>query len=517
MHTTQRRRRISIASWALALVLFAAGLGAMAWRTVATDAPFSPPQVRDTWLVEAQAFVTTEGRLAKITLQAPQRSAGYEILEESFESDGFSLGAISVDGRREIVWSRRAPAGEYRLRYQALIRYTSNVYRPPALSSVDWSPRASLRASQRRWLEELVDRYDNSARPSDGDSRSRISGLLKLLADELEEPSRGDVFGDFSHAKRLKVSRQLLFLAGYESREAHGVPLIEARRDARSFSWLEIKTDDGWQPFDVNAAQYQAPPGYFAWWRGETDLIRSEGVSATSLLLSVAPVDRPDAITTTADPDSLLGRLSFESLSAESQAVFRGLLLLPLGALIISFLRCVIGLQTFGTFMPVLIALAFRETGLWMGLALFTGVIAIGLLARAIFDSLRLLIVPRLSATLTLVIIIVVLCAALLDSWSFPSAMHVALFPIVILTMTIERMAILWDEIGALKSIRQGVLSLFAASLVFLVIQDPNVEYLFFVFPELLLVVLGMLIILGRYSGFRLIELYRFRSFFKRQ
>ena len=37
------------------------------------------------------------------------------------------------------------------------------------------------------------------------------------------------------------------------------------------------------------------------------------------------------------------------------------------------------------------------------------------------------------------------------------------------------------------------------------------VEYLFFTFPELLLILLAGCLVLGRYAGFRLLELKRFR------
>jgi len=37
-------------------------------------------------------------------------------------------------------------------------------------------------------------------------------------------------------------------------------------------------------------------------------------------------------------------------------------------------------------------------------------------------------------------------------------------------------------------------------------------KHLFFVFPELLLWVLAICLLLGRYSGYRLLELVRFKS-----
>lgn len=41
---------------------------------------------------------------------------------------------------------------------------------------------------------------------------------------------------------------------------------------------------------------------------------------------------------------------------------------------------------------------------------------------------------------------------------------------------------------------------------------QPQLQYLLFVFPELLLVVLAVILLLGRYTGYRLSELWRFRS-----
>ena len=41
---------------------------------------------------------------------------------------------------------------------------------------------------------------------------------------------------------------------------------------------------------------------------------------------------------------------------------------------------------------------------------------------------------------------------------------------------------------------------------------SEHLSYLMFVFPELLLVILGVCLIMGRYTGYRLSELIRFRE-----
>ena len=59
---------------------------------------------------------------------------------------------------------------------------------------------------------------------------------------------------------------------------------------------------------------------------------------------------------------------SLLSLPLHTQRVYRMLLMVPVGAFLLVILRNIIGIITFGTFMPVLIALAFRETQLLWGI-----------------------------------------------------------------------------------------------------------------------------------------------------
>ena len=55
-------------------------------------------------------------------------------------------------------------------------------------------------------------------------------------------------------------------------------------------------------------------------------------------------------------------------------------------------------------------------------------------------------------------------------------------------------------------------ISLLVAALSYLVMSLDVVEHMVFIFPELLLVLLAATLLLGRYRGFRLLELRRFRA-----
>jgi len=53
--------------------------------------------------------------------------------------------------------------------------------------------------------------------------------------------------------------------------------------------------------------------------------------------------------------------------------------------------------------------------------------------------------------------------------------------------------------------------------LAYLTMSVPVVEHLTFNFPELLISLLGVILLIGKYTGYRLSELYRFRDMAKMQ
>ena len=143
---------------------------------------------------------------------------------------------------------------------------------------------------------------------------------------------------------------------------------------------------------------------------------------------------------------------------------------------------------------------------------LFTLVVGIGLLVRFYLERLHLLLVPRLTAILILVVLLMAAISVLANRLDLEVGLSVALFPMVIMAMTIERMSVAWDERGAGSALREGAGTLIVAALAYLVMSWPWLEQFVFVFPESLLLLFAGCLVLGRYSGYRLTELYRFRA-----
>ena len=57
--------------------------------------------------------------------------------------------------------------------------------------------------------------------------------------------------------------------------------------------------------------------------------------------------------------------------------------------------------------------------------------------------------------------------------------------------------------------------TLVAASLAYLLMNIPELTYFVFTFPAVLLILVGFMLAMGRYRGYRLTELFRFKAFLK--
>ena len=132
---------------------------------------------------------------------------------------------------------------------------------------------------------------------------------------------------------------------------------------------------------------------------------------------------------------------------------------------------------------------------------LFTLIVFLGLGFRFYLERLRLLLVPRLAAVVTIVVMLMTAISILSERLGMETGLSVSLFPMVIISMVIERMSIVWEERGAATSMREGAGSLLMAALAYLFISLDVLVYWVTVFPEINLLVLGIIVVLGRYTG----------------
>lgn len=188
------------------------------------------------------------------------------------------------------------------------------------------------------------------------------------------------------------------------------------------------------------------------------------------------------------------------------------LALVPLSAVVMVALRQVVGLSTLGTFSPVLLALAYVQSGLVLGLALTVLVLGIGLVAQPLLRRFRLPRVARLGVLVSVVATTLLGLTALLAISASGQAWGAAL-PIVVAAVIVERLWEAWDVEGAATALTDAAVTLAVAALVTLLLLSPPVRVLAEAVPlRLALVSLVWAWLLGTYRGLRLSELARFRA-----
>ena len=132
---------------------------------------------------------------------------------------------------------------------------------------------------------------------------------------------------------------------------------------------------------------------------------------------------------------------------------------------------------------------------------------------RYYLSNLNLLLVARIAVLVLIVIGIITTFSVLSYRLGLIEGLNMTFFPMIILAWTIERMSITWEESGPKEVVVQGGGSLLVATIAYLAMSVPIVSHLAFNFPELHMVVLAVVLLLGRYTGYRLLELRRFAAF----
>ena len=114
---------------------------------------------------------------------------------------------------------------------------------------------------------------------------------------------------------------------------------------------------------------------------------------------------------------------------------------------------------------------------------------------------------------LSLVVVMLIGLIAVASHYQITVTKYVSLFPVIILTGMMERFWTLEEEDGARSSFRTLIGTLVIAAAVALVVSASWISTTLGHYPEALGLVMAGQLLLGRYTGYRVAELYRFRDF----
>lgn len=497
------------------VLLIAVGGGMAAYKSTKLGVPFWEGERVDEWLVEAKVSFLATGRDVKARLSLPAIAVEGGRGQESGSMD-YSYSVENNRGEYTAFWSsgprEDAQALYYRVRFKQGL--DSGGEPKPALEKPDSPEVPRLPGSLGEAAQSIVTRAKNVSPDADSLFVALFKQIYSTEASQEHLIVKRHYEKDGIANPEIAMGIDLLGFAGVPARLAYGVALNEENTGQPPLPLVEYYDGAFWKVRDP-ADPSKIPDGreLFVWHRGGGALLDDVTGGENSRVTFTVAKDRIPLATLTDLRDSPLLVSTILALPVSERAVFRYIVLIPLGAFVVVLLRNIVGISTLGTFMPVLLALALLELPLVQGLVMFAVLVGVGLWFRFLLSRMNLLVVPRVAACVVIVTLLMMLMGVLSFQLGFSVGIKITLFPMIIIAWTLERMSLIWEEEGKRNAIIQVAGSVFVAVCAYHFMKVSQIQYWAFYFPEMLLILLAGILLIGRYTGYRLSELIRFKSF----
>lgn len=514
----------------LIVILVILGLSIVGYQIFVLKTPVTESEVDNLWTIDTKINFEVRGtRPVNIKLYIPPKNGDYTVSDELFLASGYGQNITTSGDNRIVNWAARSVSGEQTLFYRLNLtkRFASDEIVDTASKGDMWRSPIPVTGTE----QEAVSRLVTEVRSKSADISTFITATIHLVND----PNNSDVKlllnNDYSLENKVNVIELITSHAYIPIQRAHTL-LLETSINQTPELWIRSyfianKSIDNrdrslngsqghWFYFNPANGEVGLPDNHLVWWVGDNNLINVENGRQVRINFSLdkSELTAINLAKLTAEGNNLT-EYSFYTLPITTQLAYQVMLMIPFGVLVILLLRNIVGINTLGTFTPVLIALAFRETGLLSGAVFFSIIVSFGLLLRSYLEHLKLQMLPRLSVVLTFVVMLIVFAGLFSHKLGFDKGLSITLFPMVILTMTIERLSITWEERGAGFALKVGVGTLITASIAYCVMAIDKLSYFVFTFPAILLVMIAFMLAMGRYRGYRLLELFRFKAMIK--
>ncbi len=472
---------------------------------------FAPKQNADIWTVEAHISFVPNGDPIKITLATPAKSNEYKILEENVVAPGYKE---KKDAKTSLLFltspAQKTPQDIY---YRVML-FDNIDSRGKTRAPQPKAPATPIFDEQKMAVSKQI---LDLAKQQQGDDVAQIIRFLNKVP--LDPIVQSYLPMHKTPRDMVETIRDLLAIKGIPSRMVRGFKLEENKKSLSPDLMIEAYIDNLWKVYNIENGNKGLPDNFVIFQRGGDALIDVEGGDNSVIRFTVLK-SISSSMSLASKRAKLTGNKSWfdysiYNLPLAEQNTLKWLSIFPLAILVIVLMRNVVGLQTMGTFTPMLLAMALVRTGFWPGLLCFALIVGIGLAIRFLLSRLNLLMVPRISAVVIVVIIMMQFLTVIGYQFKFNVALSAVFFPIIIMAWIIERASITWEEDGAVNAGKEIFNSLFVAIITYFIISSEYIRHIMFAFEELNLVILFIVMLLGTYTGYRLLELKRFKPLVK--
>ncbi len=480
---------------------------AIFYKTSQWGFSLNPAKQEDLWTIEAHiAFEPLADENIKISLTTPRSDQEYKILEEDVTAKGYKTKKTN----NQLILTSSPQEQIQNIYYKALL-FDNQSQKGKVWQEAPRTPSIPVLEEDKAQTAKKIIAI---SKKQQGDEAQKLIHLIN------QKPIDATVLTFLpqqkSDANTIEALITLLHLQKIPARVARGIKLEENKASLSPDLMLEAYINGSWRTYNLETAKIGIPKDFILFQRGGNSLLDIEGGQNSTIKFSVlksigSTFMLAQKRATLIDAKSIFD-YSLYNLPLSTQNILKWLSIFPLAILIVVIMRNVIGIQTMGTFTPMLISLSLIKTGFFAGITMFAVMVTIGLLLRALLSKFNLLLVPRISAVVVFVILIMQLFAIIGFGFDIKIAQSSVFFPIIIMAWIIERASITWEEDGPKNALTEISYSILVAIIIYFIIANESIRHIMFAFNELNILILAVIMLLGTYTGYRLTELFRFKS-----
>ncbi|MCX7996988.1 MAG: hypothetical protein N2691_04555 [Patescibacteria group bacterium] len=185
-------------------------------------------------------------------------------------------------------------------------------------------------------------------------------------------------------------------------------------------------------------------------------------------------------------------------------------LLLPLLATLVAFVRHVVGLPTLGLYVPIALSITLVSTGVTAGLILLSAIIIAATIAKLILKRVRIMQLPKVALSMFMVSLVIFLTLMMSAQAGILVVKQLSIFPILLLILLSERVVELQLERTLKETFIITGITVALGTIGYLILTNEVFQRTVLLYPELVFLLIPANILIGRYFGLRLTEYYRF-------
>lgn len=191
------------------------------------------------------------------------------------------------------------------------------------------------------------------------------------------------------------------------------------------------------------------------------------------------------------------------------------ILLLPFLATLAVVFRQIIGVPTLEVLVPIALSITLVATGLTAGAILLGTILIASLVARFLLKRIRIMQLPKLAISMLIVSVFVFFSLVISASLGLVTVNQLSFFPVLLLILLSDKIVALQLARGSKPAITITFFTLVLGGIGYIILSVSIIRDYLVLYPEIILILIPVNIILGRYFGLRLTEYHRFAAFRK--